>query len=86
MVGADFKFLYVNVGCQGRISDGGVFQNSELYHLLVNGEVNLLDSRQLPNLSSLNDSFLIESNCELEVPYIVAADDAFALTTYCMKP
>ena len=22
----DYKFLYVNVGCQGRISDGGVFQ------------------------------------------------------------
>ena len=86
LVDANYKFLYVNVGCQRRISDGGVLKNSELYHLLVNGEINLPDSRQLPDLSSLNDSFLVESNRESEVPYIIAADDAFPLTTYCMKP
>ena len=63
-----------------------MFKNSELYHLLNNGEINLPDSRQLPNLSSLNDSFLVESNRGSEVPYIVVADDAFHLTTYCMKP
>ena len=83
---ANYKFLYVNVGCQCRISDGGVFKKSELYHLLVNGEINLPDSRQLPDLSSLNDSFLVESNRESEVPYIIVADDAFPLTTYCIKP
>ena len=86
LVDADYKFLYVNVGCQGRISDGGVFKNLELYHLLVNGELNLPESRQLPDLSSLNDSFLVDSIRESEVPYIVVADDAFPLTTYCMKP
>ena len=80
LVDADYKFLYVNVGCQGRISAGGMFKNSELYHLLVNDKINLPDSRQLPNLSSLNDSFLVDSNRELEVPY------AFPFTTYCMKP
>ena len=41
---ADYKFLYVSVGRQGRINDGGVFKNSELYHLLVNNEINLPDS------------------------------------------
>ena len=86
LVDADFTFLYVNVGCQGRISDGGLFKNSELYHLLVNGESNLPDSRQLPDLSSLHDSFLVESNRESEVPYIIVADDAFPLPTYCVKP
>ena len=50
LVDADYKFVYVNIGYQGRISDGGVFKNSELYHLLVNGEINLPDSRQLPDL------------------------------------
>ena len=52
----NYKFLYVNVRCQSHISDGGVFKNSELYHLLLNGEINLPGSRQLPDLSSLNDS------------------------------
>ena len=37
LVGIDNKFLYVNVGCQGRISDGGVFKSLQLYHPLVNG-------------------------------------------------
>ena len=74
------------VDVQARISDGGVFKNSELYHLLINVEINLLESRQLPDLSSLNDSFLVESNRESEVPYTVVADDAFPLTTCCMKP
>ena len=77
LVNVDYKFLYVNVGCQDRINDGGVFKNSELYHLSVNSENNLPDSRQLPDLSSLNDSFLVESNREPEVLYIVVADDAF---------
>ena len=63
-----------------------MFKNSELYHLLVNGEINLPDSRQLPDLSSLNDEFLVESNREWEVPYIAVADDTFPLTKYCMKP
>ena len=63
-----------------------MFKNSELYHLLVDGEINLPDSRQLSDLSSLNDSLLVESNRESEVPYIVVADDTFPLTTYCTKP
>ena len=45
LVVADYKFLYVNVGGHGCISDGGVFKNSELYHQLINGEINLPDSR-----------------------------------------
>ena len=61
-----------------------MFKNSELYHLLVNGEINLPDSKQLPDLSRLNDSFLVESNRESEVPYTVVADGAFPLTTYLL--
>ena len=38
LVDADYKFLYVSVGRQGRINDGGVIKNSELYHLLVKND------------------------------------------------
>ena len=31
LVDADYNFLFVDVGSQGRISDSGVFKNTELY-------------------------------------------------------
>ncbi|KAJ8883289.1 hypothetical protein PR048_015132 [Dryococelus australis] len=31
LVDADYNFLYIDVGCQGRISDGGVFKHTQLY-------------------------------------------------------
>ena len=30
LVDANYKFIYVYIGCNGRISDGGVFRNSSL--------------------------------------------------------
>ena len=30
LVDADYKFIYVDVGCNGRISDGGVSRNASL--------------------------------------------------------
>lgn len=32
VVDADYNFLFADVGCQGRISDGGVIKNTEFYH------------------------------------------------------
>ena len=34
------KFMFIDVGCQGRISDGGVYNNSSLSNAIEN---NLLD-------------------------------------------
>jgi len=34
LVDANYNFMFVDVGCQGRISDGGVFANTELYNKL----------------------------------------------------
>lgn len=34
VVDADYNFLYADVGCQGRISDGGVFRNTSFFEKL----------------------------------------------------
>ena len=39
VVDADYKFTYVDVGCIGRISDGGVFKNSSLHPALEQNSI-----------------------------------------------
>ena len=40
LVDLDYKFTFIDVGCQGRISDGGVYSNCSLSNAIEN---NLLD-------------------------------------------
>ena len=77
LVDHDYKFLAVDVGCQGRISDGGVFKNSALYTAFKNNELNLPEPRPLSNTP---DQF------SPKIPFVFVADDAFALTEFCLKP
>lgn len=70
---ANYKLIYVDVGCNGRISDGGVFTNCSLH--------DALESKQLP----LPEPEALPQRC-LPVPYIMVADDAFAMTSYILKP
>ena len=37
----DYRFLVAEVGMQGRISDGGVYRNSDIYSLLHNNQLGL---------------------------------------------
>jgi len=41
LVDANYNFIYVDLGCQGRISDGGVFKNTTLYKKLENHALNI---------------------------------------------
>lgn len=37
IVDADYKFIFADVGCQGRISDGGVLRNTDFWKALIKG-------------------------------------------------
>lgn len=73
LVDADYCFTYVDIGCQGRISDGGVYNNSSLFSKLQNGQLNLPRDRQLPSSDKV-------------LPCVFVGDSAFALTRHLMKP
>ncbi|XP_018363696.1 PREDICTED: uncharacterized protein LOC108761585 [Trachymyrmex cornetzi] len=67
------RFTIVDIGAEGRQSDGGVFENSELPHLLETNALHI----SLP--TRLN-------NTDLEFPYVLLGDEAFPLSTYMMRP
>jgi hypothetical protein len=48
LVDANYNFIYANVGCQGRISDGGVFKNCDLYKKMVNNSLDIPQALPLP--------------------------------------
>lgn len=73
LVDADYNFLFANIGCQGRISDGGVFKSSSLWKRLERNKLNIPEPERLPGRQKL-------------VPYVFLADDAFALHENIMKP
>lgn len=65
---ANYKFLYVDVGTNGRIGDAGVYAKSKLKRCLTDKTLlNIPDCKRLPNTN-------------LTVPYVVLADDAFPLS------
>lgn len=73
IVDAHYKFLYVDVGCQGRISDGGVFKNTTFHKKMLAKGLGLPQDEPLEGR-------------DLPVPYVLLADDAFPLTENIMKP
>jgi len=63
----------VDVGTNGRVSDAGVFSNTQFYKRLVKNELYIL---QPDNLSI----------SEIKQPYVLVGDDAFPLMDNLMKP
>nr|CAI5822663.1 unnamed protein product [Callosobruchus analis] len=64
---------YLATGCNGRISDGGVFGNCTLSSALESNTLNIPEPRPLKGRKKLT-------------PFVVVADDAFPLKPHLMKP
>lgn len=70
----NYSFIYINVGYQGRIWDGGIFRNKEFYKKV--GKTSYL---HFPQDKPLPGS-------TWPIPYTIVADVAFALSTHTIKP
>lgn len=66
---AEYKLLYVDVGRNGRFSDGGVFNRCTFAHAMDSDQLGLPPPKPLPGRT-------------MPVPYVLVADDAFALRPY----
>ncbi|XP_049764668.1 uncharacterized protein LOC126093298 [Schistocerca cancellata] len=73
LVDANYKFLFVDIGRNGRMNDGAIFRESALFMKLMDGSLNLPPKSPLPG-------------SDICVPYMFVADDAFALKENLMKP
>lgn len=70
MVDTNCNLIFVDVGFQGRISDGGIFKNTQLFTNLKDGHLSI---PPLPGQPTL-------------VPQVILGDEAFSLIVNLMKP
>lgn len=73
VVNANYEFIMVVVGINGRISDGGVFSYTDFGRAFSNKLLKIPEPIQLPN-------------SEKRLPFVLLGDDAFAMTDNFMKP
>lgn len=73
LVDSDYRFIFADIDGQGRISDGGIFQNSLLWQKIDCNTINLPSDTPLPG-------------GEKNMPYVFLGDGAFALHNHVMKP
>ncbi|XP_062588068.1 putative nuclease HARBI1 [Saccostrea cucullata] len=73
LVDANAKFLWIDVGGLGHQSDAQIFNASELHKCIVDGSVHLPAAEPM-------------TNDDVDVPFFILGDDAFALKPYLMKP
>lgn len=72
MVDANCKFLFIDVGCNGRASDSTIYKECYLYKALQNQTLNIPTDRVLFD--------------NKKIPHFFIGDDAFPLSDHLMKP
>lgn len=70
LVNSNYEFIFVDVGKNGRLSDGGVIEYTDFYDKLMKSELNLPDNFETVN--NLN--------------YVFLGDEAFSLHEHFLKP
>ena len=75
LAGPNYEVVWCNVGMNGRVSDGGVWNRSRLGQAVENNvrDLNFPSPEPLPHRT-------------IDCPYVIIGDDAFALKPNLMKP
>ncbi|XP_023706968.2 protein ANTAGONIST OF LIKE HETEROCHROMATIN PROTEIN 1 [Cryptotermes secundus] len=68
---ANYNFIFVDTGCQGRISDGGVFANTEFCKRMTRNSLNLPQPAPLKGRRAL--------------PFFLIGDEAFPMSENLVK-
>jgi hypothetical protein len=79
VVGPNSEFIFADVGCQGRISDGGVLKNTLFFQALEKKQMNIPQPKAVP----IDEDF---TDWSPVLPYFFVGDDAFGLSENLMKP
>ena len=82
IVDYNYKFIFADVGCQGRISDGGVYRNSFFYRATQENLLELPPDKPLP----VSNNPYYDSQSTEPMPYLFLAADPFPLGKHCLKP
>lgn len=73
LVDADYKFVAIDVGAFGREGDSSVFKKSNFGRAIAEGKFNIPPPACIPGTT-------------IEMPHVLLGDQAFALSTYLIKP
>jgi hypothetical protein len=72
LLDAHQRFIYVDVGTNGRVGDAGVWAKCSLRSALESNSIHLPEPRAIPFTT-------------IKMPFVIVADDAFPLTEHTMK-
>lgn len=81
VVGPCAEFSFCDIGCQGRIRDGGVLRNTVFFQALQANKLNIP-----PPSTLLKDDTELLEDWNPVIPHYFVGDEAFALSQNIMKP
>ena len=70
---ANYELIYCHMGTNGRVSDGGVIENTKFHEKLINRQLNLPEPKPV-------------KNGVITLPYVFVGDEAFCLRSDFLKP